>query len=155
MAAFGASFEAETMHKQAGNNLSYYFSALGCALDAGRTAISMRRKTGNGEHNRNKLDLTVAHCRWGKIGIRGNCRAAPQMSGSTAIHGTFSIIGCCGEGRLRFWSGRIMVVMLVHRAITVVCCYRMAGNCFACPGACSRHHRREHGRNQSKNHRDG
>jgi hypothetical protein len=111
--------------------LSYYFSALGCALDEGRrTAISVGGKTSNGEYNHNKLDLTVAHGWWRKIGIAGNCCTAPQMSRSAAIHGTFSIIGCRGEGRLRFWGGfwscRAVMVMLVHRAITVVYCHRVA-----------------------------
>ncbi|HEY2168820.1 MAG TPA: hypothetical protein VGJ30_04290, partial [Candidatus Angelobacter sp.] len=80
----------------------------------------MGRKTGNGEHNHNKLDLEVAHYRWGKIGMSGNRCSAPQMSRSAAIHWAFGVIGCSGEGRLGFWSGRIMVVMLVHGAITVV-----------------------------------
>jgi hypothetical protein len=81
------------MRKPAKNQLSYYFSALGCSLDEGRTAISMGRKAGSREHNRNKVNLAVAHCRWGKVGIRGNCCTAPQMSRRTAIHGTLGIIG--------------------------------------------------------------
>lgn len=59
----------------------------------------MGRKAGNREHNRNHVNLAVAHCRWRKIGVRGNCYAAPQMSGSAAIHGTFGIIGRRGESR--------------------------------------------------------
>lgn len=86
----------------------------------------MGRKTGNGEHNRNKMDIEVAHCRWGKIRMLGDRCFAPQMSRSAAIHGAFGIIGCRGEGRFRFWCGRIMVMMLVHRAITVVYCHRVA-----------------------------
>ena len=92
----------------------------------------MGRKTGNGEHNRNKLDLMVAHCRWGKIRMGGKCCSAPQMSRSAAIHGTFGIIGCRGKRRLRFWSGRgfwsghAVVMMLVHGAITVVHYNRVA-----------------------------
>ena len=57
------------MRKHAGKNPNYECSALGCALDERRAAIGMGRKTGYGEHNRNKLDLEVAHCQWGKIGI--------------------------------------------------------------------------------------
>jgi hypothetical protein len=37
------------MHKEAKYKFSCHFSALGCALDQGRTAISMGRKTGNRE----------------------------------------------------------------------------------------------------------
>lgn len=85
----------------------------------------MRRKAGNSEHNRNKLYFAIAHCRWGEIGIRGNCCAAPQVSRSAAIHGTLGIIGRCGEMRLRLWRRRIMVVMLVHRAITMVHYHRV------------------------------
>jgi hypothetical protein len=84
------------------------------------------RKAGNREHNRNKLDLAVAHRRWGKIGIGGNCCSVPQMSWRAAIHGAFGVIGCRGESRLRFWWVRIMVVMLVHGTITVVHCHGMA-----------------------------
>jgi hypothetical protein len=142
---FGASFESEKMHKQAANLLSYYFSALGCALDEGRTAISMGRKAGNSEDNRNQVNLAVAHCRWRKIGVPGNRCAAPQMSGSAAIHGTLGIIGRRGEVRLRFWRRRIMVVMLVHRTITMVHCHRVAGNRLACSGTRRRHHWRKHG----------
>ena len=99
---------------------------MGYALDQGRTAISMGGEAGNREDNRNKLRFTIAHCRWGKCGMGGNCCAAAQMSGSTAIHGTFGVIGRRREMRLRFWRGCIMVVMLVHRAITMVHRYRMA-----------------------------
>jgi hypothetical protein len=126
------------------NSAVTYFSALGCALDEGRTAISMRRKAGNCEHNRNQLNLAVAHCRWRKIGVRGNCGSAPQMPGSAAIHGTLSVIGRRGESRFRFWRGRMMVV-LVHRTIAVVHCHRVAGNCFAGSRTRRRHHRRKHG----------
>jgi hypothetical protein len=133
------------MRKQAENEISYNFSALGCALAEGRTAISVGRKARNRKDNRNKLYLAVAHCRWGKIGVRGNCCAAPQMSGSAAIHGTFGVIGRCGEMRLRLWRGRIMVVMLMHRAITMVHYHRVAGNRLACSRACRRHDRRKHG----------
>jgi hypothetical protein len=86
----------------------------------------MGGKTGNNEHNGNKLDFAIAHCRRGEIRIGRNCCSAPQMSRSAAIHGTFCVIGCRGESRLRFWSGRAVVVMLVHGAITVVHCHRMA-----------------------------
>lgn len=86
----------------------------------------MGRETSNGEHNRNKLDIEVAHCRWGKIRMRGNRCSAPQMARSAAIHGALGIIGRRGKGRLRFgsgrgfWSGHAVVMMLVHGAITVV-----------------------------------
>jgi hypothetical protein len=101
MAAFGASFRAETMHKIGGEQtLSVYFSALGCALDEGRAAISVGRKAGNNEHNGNKLDLAIAYCRRREIRVGGNCCSAPQMSRSAAIHGTFGVIGRRGEGRL-------------------------------------------------------
>ena len=87
----------------------------------------MGRETGNREDNRNKLRFTIANCRWGKCGMSGNCCAAPQMSGSAAIHGTLGVIGRRGESRLRFWRGRTMVMMmLMHGAITVVCRYRVA-----------------------------
>lgn len=92
----------------------------------------MGRKTGYGEYNRNKLDIEVAHCRWGKIRMRGNRCSAPQMSRSAAIHGAFGIIGCSGEGRLGFWSGRghwsshAVMMMLVRGAITVVHCHSVA-----------------------------
>ncbi len=120
------------MHKQAEKKLELLVSALGCALDEGRAAIGMGRKTGNGEHNRNKLDLMVAHYRWGKIRIGGNCCSAPQMARSAAIHGALSIIGCRGKSRFRFWSGRgfwsghAVVMMLMHGAITVVHCHGVA-----------------------------
>ena len=114
------------MRKQTKNQPSDYFSALGCALRKGRTAISVGRIAGNRKDYRNKLYFAVAHCRWGKIGVRGNCCAAAQMSGSAAIHGTFGIIELRRKMRLRFWRGRIMVVMLVHGAITVVHCHGMA-----------------------------
>jgi hypothetical protein len=91
--AFGISLESEKNAKPAKNQLSYYFSALQCSLDEGRTAIRMGRKAGSREHNRNKVNLAVAHCRWGKVGIRGNCCATPQVSRRTAIHGTLGIIG--------------------------------------------------------------
>ena len=86
----------------------------------------MGRKTGYGENNRNKLYLKVAHCRWGKIRLRGDGCSAPQMSRSAAIHGAFGIIGRSGEGRLRFRSGHAVMMMLVHRAITVVHCHGVA-----------------------------
>lgn len=86
----------------------------------------MGRKTGYGEYNRNKLDIEVAHCRWGKIRMRGNRCSAPQMSWSAAIHGAFGIIGRRGEGRFRFWSGHAVVMMLVHGAITMVYCHCVA-----------------------------
>ncbi len=86
----------------------------------------MGRKTGDGEHNRNKLDIEVAHCRWGKVRMRGNRCFAPQMSGSAAIHGAFGFIGGRGESRLRFWSGHAVVMMLVHGAITMVYCHCVA-----------------------------
>ena len=133
------------MRKQAESQISYYFSALGCALDQGRTAISVGRKAGNRKDNRNKLYFAAAHCRWGKVGIRGNRCSAAQMSGGAAIHGTFGVIGGRGEMRLRFWCGRIMVVMLVHRAITVVHRHSMAGNRLACSSACRCHYRLKHG----------
>jgi hypothetical protein len=143
---FRTAFEAETMENHAEHDLSNYFSALGCALDQGRTAISMGGKTGNCEHNRNKLDLTVAHCRWGKIGIGGNCCAAPQMSRSATIHGTLGVIWRRGKSCFRFRRRRsIMVVMLMHGTITMVCRYCVTGNCLACSSACRRHNRREHG----------
>lgn len=142
---FWNKLETETMRKQAESQISYYFSALGCALDQGRTAISVGRKAGNRKDNRNKLCFATAHCRWGKTWIRGNRCSAAQMSGSAAIHGTFGVIGDRGEMRLRFWCGRIMVVMLVHRAITVVHCHRVAGNGLACSSARCRHDRRKHG----------
>jgi len=69
---------------------------MSCALDQGRTAISVGRETGNREDNPNKLRFTIANCRWGKCGIGGNCCAAPQVSGSAAIHGAFGIIGRSG-----------------------------------------------------------
>ena len=99
MAAFGASFKAETMHNWTENS-SQLLSALGCALGEGRAAISVGREAGDREYNCNKLDLTVAHCRWGKIRIGGNGCSASQMSWSAAIHGTLGIIGRRGEGRL-------------------------------------------------------
>ena len=86
----------------------------------------MGRKTSNGEYNRNKLDLEVAHCRWGKIRIGRNLCFAPQMSWSAAIHGAFGIIGRHGESRLRFRSSHFVMMMLVHGAITVVDCHRVA-----------------------------
>jgi hypothetical protein len=90
----------------------------------------MGRKTGNSEYNRNKLDLKVAHRRWGKIRMRGNRCFTPHMAWSAAIHGAFGIIGRRGKSGLRFWSGfwrgRAVVVMLVHRAITMVYCHRVA-----------------------------
>ena len=99
---------------------------MGYALDQGRTAISMGRETGNREDNRNKLRFTIANCRWGKRGMGGNCCAAAQMSGSAAIHGAFGFIGGRGESRLRFWSRHAVVMMLVHGAITMVHCHRVA-----------------------------
>jgi hypothetical protein len=86
----------------------------------------MGRKTGNSEHNRDKLDIEVAHCRWGKIRIPGKCGSAPQMSRSAAIHGAFGIIGGHGESRFRFRSSHFVVMMLVHGAITVVYCHGVA-----------------------------
>jgi hypothetical protein len=124
------------------NSAVTYFSALGCSLDEGRTAISMGRKAGDRKDNRNQVNLAVAHCRWRKIGVRGNCGSAPQMPGSAAIHGTLSVIGRRGESRFRFRRGRMMVV---HRTITMVHCHRVAGNCLACSGTRCRHHRRKHG----------
>jgi hypothetical protein len=62
----------------------------------------------------------------------GNCCAAPEMSGSAAIHGTLGVIGRGGESRLRLWCarglwrGRIMVMMMMRRTITVVHCHCMA-----------------------------
>jgi len=114
----------------------------------------MGRKTGYCEHNRNKLDIEVAHCRWGKIRMRGNGCSAPQMSWSAAIHGAFGFIGRRGEGRFRLGSGHAVVMMLVHGAITMVYCHGVARNRLACSRA-GRRHRREHGRKQSKNYRDG
>ena len=73
--------------------ISSNFSALGCALAEGRTAISVGREPGNRKDNRNKLYFAVAHCRWGKIGVRRNCCTATQMSRNAAIHRTFGVIG--------------------------------------------------------------
>lgn len=82
------------MNKQTENYSSCYLLCFGlCALDEGRTAISMGRETGNGEGNTRKLDFMIAHGRWGEARIGRNCCSAPQMSGRAAIHGTFSIIG--------------------------------------------------------------
>jgi len=111
------------MHKQVEQDPSYSFPALGCALDQRRSAIGMGRKTGYGEHNRNKMDIEVAHCRWGKIRMCGNRCFAPHMSWSAAIHGAFGIIGRSGKGRFRFWSGHAVMMMLVHGAITMVYCH--------------------------------
>ncbi len=68
------------------------FSGWAFALDEGRTAISMGRKAGNCEDNRSKLEFKIAHCRWRKIRIGGNCCAAPQMSRRAAIHRTLGVI---------------------------------------------------------------
>ncbi len=100
---------------------------MGYALDLGRTAISMGREAGNREDNSNKLRFMIANCRWGKCGMGGNRCAAAQMSRSAAIHGTLGVIRRRGESRLRLLRGCCMVMMmLMHRAITMVYRYRVA-----------------------------
>jgi hypothetical protein len=43
-----------------------YFLALSWALNAGRAAISVRRKTGDGKRDGSKVDFPIAYCQWGK-----------------------------------------------------------------------------------------
>ena len=102
------------------------FSALSCALGEGRAAISMGRKTGDSKRDRGKVDFSVAHCQWGKKRVCGNRGAIPWMSRHAAIHGALGLIVSRRQRGFRFRRGRTVVVMLVHGAVTVVCCHRMA-----------------------------
>jgi len=88
----------------------------------------VRRKTGDGERNGSKVDFPVAHCQRGKKRIRGNHGAVPWMSRHAAVHGTLGLIVSRGKRGLGFRRGGIVVVMLMHRAITVVC---YLGHCMA------------------------
>ena len=88
----------------------------------------MGRKTGDGERNRGKVDFPVAHGQWGKKRVCGNRGAIPQVSRHAAIHGALGLIGSRRKRRLGFRRSRTMVVMLMHRAITVVCRH---GDCMA------------------------
>jgi hypothetical protein len=98
-----------------------YFLALSWALNAGRAAISVRRKTGDGKRDGSKVDFPVAHCQWGKKRVCGNRGAIPQVSRHAAVHGALGLIVSRRKRSLGFRRSRTMVVMLVHRAITVVC----------------------------------
>ena len=89
----------------------------------------MRRKTGDGERNGSKVDFPVAHCQWGKKRIRGNHGAIRWMARHAAIHRALGRIVSRRKRGLGLRRGGIMVMlMLVHRAITVVCCH---GHCVA------------------------
>jgi hypothetical protein len=88
----------------------------------------MGRKTGYGERNRGKMNFPVAHGQWGKKRICGNCGSIRRMSRHAAIHGTLGLIVSRRKRGLGLRRGRSMVVMLVHRAITMVCCH---GRCMA------------------------
>jgi hypothetical protein len=113
------------------------------------------RKTGDGERNGNKVDFPVAHCQWGKKRIRGNHGAIRWMSRHAAIHGALGLIFRRRKRGFGFRRHRTMVMMLVHRAITVVCCHGMAGSRLPCSRARRRHNRREHGGKQGSHNRDG
>lgn len=88
----------------------------------------MGRKTGDGERNRGKVNFPVAHCQWGKKRVCGNRGAVPRMSRHAAIHGALGLIVSRGQGGFRFRRGHAVMMVLVHRAIMVLCCYghRMA-----------------------------
>jgi hypothetical protein len=124
-------------------------------LSAGRAAISVRRKTGDGERNGSKMDFPVGHCQWGKKRIRGNHGAIRWMSRHAAIHWALGLIVTRGQCGFRLRRGRAMVMM--YWAITMVCChgYSMAWHGFPCSGRRRRHNRRKHGRKQSSHNRDG
>lgn len=82
----------------------------------------MRRKTGDGKRDGSKVGFPVAHCQWGKKRICGNRGAIPRVSRHAAIHGALGLVVASGKRGLGFTWGSIVVVMLMRRAITVVCC---------------------------------
>jgi len=91
-------------------------------LNAGRAAISVRRETGDGKRDGSKVDFPVAHCQWGKKRVCGDRGAIPQVSCHAAVHGALGLVlsrGKCGLGCRR--RRAVVMVMVVHRAITVVC----------------------------------
>ena len=107
------------------------FLALSWALNAGRAAISVRRKTGDGKRDGSKVDFPVAYCHWGKKRVCGNRGAIPQVSRHAAVHGALGLVVASGKRGLGFRRcGAVVMVMLVHRAITMVCrlchCHCMA-----------------------------
>jgi hypothetical protein len=113
----------------------------------------MRRETGAGKSDRNKMEVLVAHRQWRKKRHCGNCRSRARMSGRAAIHGAFCVtVGSRhGIGRRR----SIVVVMVMHGPITVWHRRCMTGDGLACSVACRRQNGRQHGRKQSQNSRDG
>jgi hypothetical protein len=88
----------------------------------------MGRKTGDGERNRGNVDFAVAHCQWGEKRVCGNRDAIPWMSRHAAIHGAFGLIVTRGQCGFRLRRGRTVVMVLVHRTVTMVCCH---GRCMA------------------------
>jgi hypothetical protein len=88
----------------------------------------MGRKTGDGERNRDKLDFPVAHCQWGKKRVCRNRGSIARMSRHAAIHGALGLIVTRGQCGLRLRRGHTVVMVLVHRTVTMVCCH---GGCMA------------------------
>ena len=77
------------------------------------------------------------------------------MSRHAAIHGALGLIVTRGQCGFRLRRGRTVVMVLVHRTVTVVRRHGMAGSGLPCPGARRRHNRREHGGKQGRHNRDG
>ena len=83
----------------------------------------MGRKTCDGERNRSKVDFPVAHCQWGNKRIRGSHGAIRWMPRHAALHGALGLIVSRRKRGLGFSRSGTVMMVLVHGAITVVCCH--------------------------------